>query len=41
MGVGISDSCRQIFKILNILPLISQYIFSLLLFVVNDKINFG
>ena len=37
MGVQIRDSCREFFKILNILPLISQYIFSLLLFVVNNK----
>jgi len=35
MGVGIRDSSRYFFKILNILPLISQYIFSLLLFMVN------
>ena len=40
MGVGIRDSCRQIFKILNILPLISQYIFSPPLFVVNNKNQF-
>ena len=37
MGVGIGDSCREIFKILNILLLISQYIFCLLLFVVGDR----
>jgi len=29
MGVGIRDSCTEFFKILNILPLISQYINSL------------
>jgi len=40
MGVGIKYSCRKFFKILNILPLISQYIFSLLLFVVNNKNQF-
>jgi len=31
------DSCRQLFKKLKILPLISQYIFSILLFVVKNK----
>ena len=31
------DSCRQLFKKLGILPLMSQYIFSLLLFNVNNK----
>ena len=40
MGVGIRDSGREIFKILNILPLISQYIFSLPLTVVNNKNQF-
>ena len=34
------DSCRQLFKILGILPLMSQYIFSLLLFIVNNKALF-
>jgi hypothetical protein len=38
--VGIRDSCREFFKILNILPLISQHIFSLLLSVVNNKEKF-
>jgi hypothetical protein len=33
----IRDSCRKLFKILNILPLSSQYIFSLDMFVVNNK----
>jgi hypothetical protein len=40
VGTGIRDSCREFFKILNILPLISQYIFSLVLFVVNNKNQF-
>jgi len=31
------DSCRQLFKRLEILPLQSQYIFSILLFVVKNK----
>jgi len=31
------DSCRQLFKRLEILPLKSQYIFSVLLFVVKNK----
>jgi len=41
MDVGIRDSCREFFKTLNILPLISQYIFSLLLFVLIIKNNLG
>ena len=36
MGVGIRVSCREFFKILNILPLISQYIFCLPFFMVNN-----
>jgi len=40
MGVRFRDSCRKFFKILNIIPLISQYIFSLLLFKVNNKNQF-
>jgi hypothetical protein len=40
MGVGIKDSRRKFFKILNILPLISQYRVSLLLFMVNNKNQF-
>ena len=28
MGVGIRDSCTEFFKILNIFPLISQYVYS-------------
>jgi hypothetical protein len=35
-GLRTRDSCRDTFKILKILPLQSQYIFSLLLFVVNN-----
>jgi len=31
------NSCRRLFKKLVILPLMSQYIFSLLLFIVNNK----
>jgi hypothetical protein len=37
MGCGNRNSCRNLFKILNILRLKSQYIFSLLIFVVNNK----
>jgi hypothetical protein len=37
MGARTRDSCRELFKILQILPLTSQYIFSLALFVVNKK----
>ena len=40
MGVGITNSCTEFFKIQNILPLISQYIFSILLFVVNNENQF-
>ena len=34
------DSCRELFKKLGILPLQSQYIFSLLMFVVKNKDSF-
>ena len=37
MNASNRDSCRQLFKILNILPLKSQYIFSLLLFVAKNR----
>ena len=37
MGAGRRDSCRTIFKKLNVLPLQAQYIFSLLMFVVKNK----
>jgi hypothetical protein len=36
MGHGNRDTCRNSFKELKILPFISQYIFSLLVFVVNN-----
>jgi hypothetical protein len=36
-NLGPRDSCRNIFKELKILPLQSQYLFSLLLFVVKNK----
>jgi hypothetical protein len=36
MGCNSRDSCSNLFKKLEILPLKSQYIFSLLLFVVNN-----
>jgi len=39
-GIGIRDSFRVFFKILNILPPISQYIFPLVLLVVNNKNQF-
>ena len=31
------DSCRELFKTMEILPLYSQHIFSLLMYVVNNK----
>jgi len=31
------DSCNKLFKSMKILPLHSQYIFSLLMYVVNNK----
>jgi hypothetical protein len=37
---GNRDSCRELFKELEILPLQSQYIFSLVMFVVNNKDQF-
>ena len=37
MGLGPRDSCRKPFKHLRILPLQSQYIFSLMMFVVENK----
>jgi hypothetical protein len=39
-GYGYRDSCRELFKELKILTLSSQYIFSILLFVVNNIILF-
>jgi len=37
MGSGFRESCRELFKELKILTLASQYIFSLLLFVVLNS----
>jgi len=37
MGCGYRESCRGLFVELKILPLASQYIFSLLLFVVKNR----
>jgi len=37
MGHGNRESCKNLFKELIILPLMSQYILSLLTFVCNDK----
>ena len=37
MGIGYRESCRGLFKELKILTLSSQYIFSLLLFVVHNR----
>jgi hypothetical protein len=37
MGIGYRESCRELFKELKILRLSSQYIFSLLLFVVHNR----
>jgi hypothetical protein len=37
MGARPRDSCTELFKVLKILPLTSQYIFSLSLFVANNK----
>ena len=39
-GIGIWDSYRELYKILNIILLISQHIFSIVLFVVNNKNQF-
>jgi hypothetical protein len=36
-SAGRRDSCRDIFKKLSVLPLQSQYIFSLLMFIVKNK----
>jgi hypothetical protein len=41
MGARLRDSCRELFKILNVLHLASQYIFSLALFMVNNKSLFS
>ena len=37
MGCGYRESCRKLFMVLKILPLTSQHIFSLLVFVVNNR----
>jgi hypothetical protein len=37
MGIGYRESCRESFKVLKILTLSSQYIFSLFLFVVHNR----
>jgi hypothetical protein len=37
MGCNSRVSCRNLFRRLGILPLVSQYIFSLMLFVVENK----
>jgi len=37
MGYGYRESCRELFKELKMLTLSSQYIFSLLLFIVNNR----
>jgi len=37
IGYGYGESCRELFKELKILTLSSQYIFSLLLFVVSNR----
>ena len=37
MGAKNNDSCREFFKLLKILPLSAQYIYSLLMFLVNNK----
>jgi hypothetical protein len=40
LGYGNRVSCRNIFKELGILPFSSQYIFSLLVFVLQNKVLF-
>jgi len=39
-NAGARDSCTELFKKLEILPLYSQYIFSLSIFVIKININF-
>jgi hypothetical protein len=36
LGIGSHDSCRRSFVVLGVLPLLSQYIFSLLCYMVNN-----
>jgi hypothetical protein len=40
MGQTRRDSCRNLFKELEILPLVSQYIFSLMLFMIKNRKEF-
>ena len=40
MGCEYRESCRELIEDLKILPLSSQYIFSLLLFIVNNRDHF-
>ena len=37
MNTRTSDSCRELFKHIKILPIYSQYIYSLILYTVNNK----
>jgi hypothetical protein len=39
-GVGSGDSCRGLFRKLDILPLSCEYILSLMLFVIDNQNNF-
>jgi hypothetical protein len=40
MGHGYRESCRDLFKELGILPLRSQYIYSLMMFVIRNREKF-
>jgi hypothetical protein len=40
MGSGRRDSCRELFRHLNTLPLYSQYMFSVLLFIIKNRDQF-
>jgi hypothetical protein len=40
VGAVNRDSCRKIFTSLKILPLPSQYIYSLVVFIVNNRVSF-
>jgi hypothetical protein len=40
MGRGYRESCRDLFKELDILPLRSQYIYSLMMFVIKNREKF-
>jgi len=37
MGAKNNDSCREFFKLIKILPLSAQYIYCLLMFVINNR----